>query len=213
VRVILVEDQVLLREGLAGLFRDAGHDVVGSAGDVAGLAEVIEERKPDIVVLDIRLPPTYTDEGTRAAAEIKAARPATGVLLLSQHVETAHTVNLVSQGGFGYLLKDRVLDVPGFLAAVERVASGGSALDPHVVGQLLRRTEKRTGLAGLTEREHDVLRLMAQGFTNAGVAKRLFLSERTVEAHVRRLLGKLDIADSDDAHRRVLAVLTYLRAG
>ena len=212
-RVILVEDQVLLREGLAGLFRDAGHDVVGSAGDAAGLAEVIEERKPDIVVLDIRLPPTYTDEGTRAAAEIKAARPATGVLLLSQHVETAHTVNLVSQGGFGYLLKDRVLDVPGFLAAVERVASGGSALDPHVVGQLLRRTEKRTGLAGLTEREHDVLRLMAQGFTNAGVAKRLFLSERTVEAHVRRLLGKLDIADSDDAHRRVLAVLTYLRAG
>jgi DNA-binding NarL/FixJ family response regulator len=203
----------LLREGLAGLFRDAGHEVVGSLGAVAGLVDVVRERKPDIVVLDIRLPPTYTDEGTRAAAEIKAVCPPTGVLLLSQHVETAHTVNLVSQGGFGYLLKDRVLDVPGFLAAVERVASGGSALDPHVVGQLLRRTEKRTGLAGLTEREHDVLRLMAQGYTNAGVAKRLFLSERTVEAHVRRLLGKLDIADSDDAHRGVLAVLAYLRVG
>jgi DNA-binding NarL/FixJ family response regulator len=212
-RVMLVEDQVLLREGLAGLFRDAGHDVVGSCGDATGLTDLVAERKPDIVVLDIRLPPTYTDEGTRAAVEIKVAHPATGVLLLSQHVETVHTVDLVARGGFGYLLKDRVLDVADFLAAVERVAKGGSALDPHVVGQLLHRTEGRSGLVELTEREHDVLRLMAQGFTNAGVARRLFLSERTVEAHVRRLLGKLSIADSDDAHRRVLAVLTYLRAG
>ena len=212
-RVMLVEDQVLLREGLAGLFRDAQHEVVGSFGDAAGLTGLVAEREPDIVLLDIRLPPTYTDEGTRAAAELKAARPATGVLLLSQHIETAHTVDLVARGGFGYLLKDRVLDVADFLAAVERVARGGSALDPHVVGQLLRRTGGRRGLAGLTEREHDVLALMAQGFTNAGVARRLFLSERTVEAHVRRLLGKLDIADSDDAHRRVLAVLAYLRAG
>jgi DNA-binding NarL/FixJ family response regulator len=211
VRVMLVEDQVLLREGLAGLFRDAGHDVIGSYGQAAGLTNRIAELEPDIVVLDIRLPPTFTDEGTRAAAEIKAAHAATGVLLLSQHVETAYTVDLVSRGGFGYLLKDRVLDVADFLAAVERVAKGGSALDPHVVGQLLHRTAVRRGLAELTEREHDVLRLMAQGFTNAGVARRLFLSERTVEAHVRRLLGKLDIADSDDAHRRVLAVLTYLR--
>ena len=212
-RVMLVEDQVLLREGLAGLFRDAQHDVVGSLGDAAHLTELVAERKPDIVLLDIRLPPTYTDEGTRAAAEIKAAHPATGVILLSQHVQTTHTVDLVAQGGFGYLLKDRVLDVADFLAAVDRVAKGGSALDPYVVGQLLHRTEGRRGLAGLTEREHDVLRLMAQGLTNAGVAKRLFLSERTVEAHVRRLLSKLNIADSDDAHRRVLAVLTYLRAG
>ena len=210
-RVMLVEDQVLLREGLAGLFRDAGHDVIGSYGQAAGLTNRIAEREPDIVVLDIRLPPTFTDEGTRAAAEIKAVHPATGVLLLSQHVETAHTVDLVSRGGFGYLLKDRVLDVADFLAAVERVAKGGSALDPHVVGQLLHRTDGRRGLAELTEREHDVLALMAQGFTNAGVARRLFLSERTVEAHVRRLLGKLDLADTDDTHRRVLAVLTYLR--
>lgn len=211
-RVMLIEDQVLLREGLAGLFRDAGHDVVGSLGDAAGLAGLVAEHKPDVVLLDIRLPPTYTDEGTRAAAEIKAAHPAIGVLLLSQHVQTAHTVDLVAQGGFGYLLKDRVLDVADFLAAVDRVAKGGSALDPYVVGQLLHRNETRRGLAQLTERERDVLRLIAQGLTNAGVAKRLFLSERTVEAHVRRLLGKLDIADSDDAHRRVLAVLTYLRA-
>jgi DNA-binding NarL/FixJ family response regulator len=211
VRVILVEDQVLLREGLAGLFRDAGHDVIGSYGQAVGITNRVAESVPDIVVLDIRLPPTFTDEGTRAATEIKAAHPATGVLLLSQHVETTHTVDLVSRGGFGYLLKDRVLDVADFLAAVERVARGGFALDPHVVGQLLHRTDGHRGLAELTEREHDVLRLMAQGFTNAGVARRLFLSERTVEAHVRRLLAKLDIADTDDTHRRVLAVLTCLR--
>jgi DNA-binding NarL/FixJ family response regulator len=211
-RVTLVEDQVLLREGLAGLFRDAGHDVIGSYGHAEGLTDLVAEKKPDIVVLDIRLPPTHTDEGTRAAAAIKAAHPAIGVLLLSQHVETAHTVDLVARGGFGYLLKDRVLDVADFLAAVDRVARGGSALDPYVVGQLLHRTDGRQGLSGLTEREHEVLRLMAQGYTNAGVAKRLFLSERTVEGHVRRLLGKLDIADTDDAHRRVLAVLAYLRS-
>jgi len=211
-RVTLVEDQVLLREGLAGLFRDAGHEVVGSYGHADGLTGLVAGRRPDIVVLDIRLPPTFTDEGTRAAAEIKAAHPATGVLLLSQHVETAHTVDLVARGGFGYLLKDRVLDVADFLAAVDRVARGGSALDPHVVGRLMHHTGERRGLAQLTEREHEVLRLMAQGYTNAGVARRLFLSERTVEAHVRRLLGKLDITDTEDAHRRVLAVLTYLRA-
>jgi len=162
-------------------------------------------------VLDIRLPPTHTDEGTRAAAEIKAAHPEIGVLLLSQHMETAHTVDLVARGGFGYLLKDRVLDVADFLAAVDRVARGGSALDPYVVGQLMHRTDGRHGLQDLTEREHDVLRMMAQSYTNAGVARRLFLSERTVEAHVRRLLAKLDIADTEDDHRRVLAVLTYLR--
>jgi DNA-binding NarL/FixJ family response regulator len=211
VRVTLVEDQVLLREGLAGLFRDAGHDVIGSHGRAEGLADLVAEQKPDIVVLDIRLPPTHTDEGTRAASEIKAAHPEIGVLLLSQHVETAHTVDLVARGGFGYLLKDRVLDVADFLAAVDRVARGGSALDPYVVGQLMHRTDRRHGLNDLTDREHDVLRMMAQGYTNAGVAKRLFLSERTVEAHIRRLLGKLDIADTEDAHRRVLAVLTYLR--
>jgi DNA-binding NarL/FixJ family response regulator len=209
VRVILVEDQVLLREGLGGLFRDADHEIVGSFGTAAGLVDHVARNRPDVVILDIRLPPTFTDEGTRAAAELKEAAPSVGVLLLSQHVETAHTVDLVSQGGFGYLLKDRVLHVADFLAAVERVASGGSALDPHVVRHLMR----RTGLSGLTEREYDVLRLMAQGFTNAGVARRLMLSERTVEAHVRRLLGKLEIEDGDDANRRVLAVLAYLRQG
>ncbi len=208
--MILVEDQVLLREGLAGLFRDAGHDVVASLGSCEGLEEIVETEEPDIVVLDIRLPPTFTDEGTRAAARIKATSPETAVLLLSQHVDSKHTVELVQLGGFGYLLKDRVLDVADFLSAVERVARGGSALDPYVVSALLSRTAGQTRLAGLTEREQDVLRLMAQGFTNTGIAKRLFLSERTVEAHVRRLLAKLDIVDSEDGNRRVLAVLVHL---
>jgi len=139
-RVMLVEDQVLLREGLAGLFRDAGHDVVGSYGHAEGLTGLVAGQRPDIVVLDIRLPPTHTDEGTRAAAKIKAAHPAVGVLLLSQHVETAHTVDLVARGGFGYLLKDRILDVADFLAAVDRVARGGSALDPYIVGRLMHRS-------------------------------------------------------------------------
>jgi DNA-binding NarL/FixJ family response regulator len=211
-RVILVEDQALLREGLAGLFRDAGHDVVASLGNCDGLEDAIREYAPDVVVLDVRLPPSFTDEGARAAAALKSTRPDLGVLLLSQHIETAHSVELAGLGGFGYLLKDRVLDVSEFLGAVTRVADGGSALDPQVVAALLNRSARRDSLAQLTEREHDVLRLMAQGMTNMGIAKRLVLSERTVEAHIRRLLLKLDIADSEDANRRVLAVLLHLGA-
>jgi DNA-binding NarL/FixJ family response regulator len=213
VRVILVEDQALLREGLAGLFRDAGHQVVGSLGDCQDLEDTIGAQAPDVVVLDVRLPPTYTDEGTRAAASLKATRPDLGVLLLSQHIETAHSVELVGLGGFGYLLKDRVLDVSEFLGAVARVAAGGSALDPQVVAALLNRSARQDRLAQLTDRERDVLRLMAQGMTNTGIAKRLVLSERTVEAHVRRLLLKLEILDSEDANRRVLAVLLHLGVG
>jgi DNA-binding NarL/FixJ family response regulator len=209
-RVILVEDQALLREGLAGLFRDAGHDVVASLGDCEGIEDAVREHAPDVVVLDVRLPPSFTDEGARAAAALKSARPDLGVLLLSQHIETAHSVELAGLGGFGYLLKDRVLDVSEFLAAVTRVADGGSALDPQVVAALLNRNARQDSLAQLTEREHEVLRFMAQGMTNTGIAKRLVLSERTVEAHVRRLLLKLDIADSEDANRRVLAVLLHL---
>jgi DNA-binding NarL/FixJ family response regulator len=208
--VILAEDQVLLREGLAGLFRDAGHQIVASRGSCEGIEELVETEQPDLVVLDIRLPPTYTDEGTRAASRIKATSPHTGVLLLSQHVDSTHTVRLVQLGGFGYLLKDRVLDVADFLSAAERVAHGGSALDPYVVSALLSKTAGRTQLAGLTDRERDVLRLMAQGLTNTGIARRLFLSERTVEAHIRRLLTKLDIDHTQDANRRVVAVLIHL---
>jgi DNA-binding NarL/FixJ family response regulator len=209
-RVILVEDQALLREGLAGLIRDAGHHVVASLGDCDGIEDVVREHSPDVVILDVRLPPSFTDEGTRAAAALKATWPEPGVILLSQHIETAHSVQLAGLGGFGYLLKDRVLDVSEFLAAITRVAGGGSALDPQVVAALLNRNARQESLAQLTERENDVLRLMAQGMTNTGIAKRLVLSERTVEAHVRRLLLKLDIADTEDANRRVLAVLLHL---
>jgi DNA-binding NarL/FixJ family response regulator len=209
-RVILVEDQALLREGLAGLIRDAGHQIVASVGDCDGIEDLVHRHSPDVVILDVRLPPTFTDEGTRAAAALKATSPDLGVLLLSQHIETAHSVQLAGLGGFGYLLKDRVLDVSEFLSAVARVADGGSALDPQVVAALLNRSARQESLAQLTERENEVLRLMAQGMTNTGIAKRLFLSERTVEAHVRRLLLKLDIVDSEDANRRVIAVLLHL---
>ncbi len=209
-RLIVVEDQALLREGLAGLFRDDGHEVVAALGDCEVLEEEVHLHDPDLVVLDVRMPPTFTDEGARAAASLKAAQPGLGVLLLSQHIETSLTVDLVGHGGFGYLLKDRVLDVSEFLAAARRVAGGGSALDPHVVSALLNRSAGTDQLATLTSREREVIALMAQGLTNTGIARRLVLSERTVEAHVRRLLLKLDLDDSEDANRRVLAVLRYL---
>jgi DNA-binding NarL/FixJ family response regulator len=210
-RVVIAEDQVLLREGLALLFRDGGHEVVAAMGDANGLLPAITRHEPDLVVIDIRMPPTFTDEGARAAAEIKQAHPGLGVLVLSQHIETTHSVGLVKLGGFGYLLKDRVLEVDEFLAAAERIARGGSALDPHVVASLIS-GRSSDPFAELTEREREVLALMAQGLTNTGIAKRLFLSERTVEAHVRHVLTKLDMPDGEDGHRRVLAVLAHLSA-
>jgi DNA-binding NarL/FixJ family response regulator len=212
VRVLIAEDQVLLREGLVRLFEDAGHEVAASLGDTDGLQHAVDELDPELVVLDIRMPPTFTDEGARAARELKQARPELGVLVLSQHIETTHAVELVTLGGFGYLLKDRVLDVGEFLAAAERVADGGSALDPHVVGGLVGARGEDDPLAELTRREHEVLELVAEGLTNAGIARRLYLSERTVEAHVRHVLIKLGIPEGEDDHRRVLAVLTHLRA-
>jgi DNA-binding NarL/FixJ family response regulator len=212
VRVVIAEDQVLLREGLGRLFEDGGHQVVASLGDAQGLPAAIGEHEPDLVVLDIRMPPTFTDEGARAAREIKETHPRLGVLVLSQHIETSHAVALVALGGFGYLLKDRVLGVGEFLATAERVAQGGSALDPKVVASLLSTRGDDDPLAQLTDRERDVLELMAEGLTNAGIARRLYLSERTVEAHVRHVLMKLDVPESKDGHRRVLAVLTHLGA-
>jgi DNA-binding NarL/FixJ family response regulator len=211
-RVILVEDHTLLREGLARLFLEAGHEVVGSLDSCADLDATIARTAPDLVVLDVRLPPDFTDEGARAAAAVKQSRPDLGVLMLSQHIETTHSVSLAGQAGFGYLLKDRVLDVVEFLSAADRVAAGGSALDPQVVSRLLDRTSGSDRLATLTDREREVLGLMAQGLTNTGIARRLVLSERTVEAHVRRLLLKLDLDESEDANRRVLAVMSYLGA-
>jgi len=210
-RVLIAEDQVLLREGLARLFTDGGHEVLATYGDARHLGAAVTAHRPDLVVLDIRMPPTFTDEGARAAAAIKKEHPDIGVLMLSQHVETSHVVELVRLGGFGYMLKDRVLDVGEFLAAAERVGRGGSALDPEVVGRLIAPSADG-GLAELSDREREILSLMAEGLTNTGIAKRLTLSERTVEAHVRHVLLKLGIPQSEDGHRRVLAVLAHLSA-
>jgi DNA-binding NarL/FixJ family response regulator len=209
VRLVIAEDQVLLREGLARLFQDGGEDVVATVGDADALLSAVAGHRPDLAVVDIRMPPTFTDEGAVAARRIRADHPDVGVLLLSQHIETVHAVDLVTEGGFGYLLKDRVLDVGTFLDAARRVAAGGSALDPEVVARLVRSEDP---LAELTDREREVLGLMAEGLTNAGIAKRLVLTERTVESHVRNVLMKLGLRESEDEHRRVLAVLAHLRA-
>ena len=209
-RVVIAEDQVLLREGLRRLFEDAGHDVIGAVDDADRLRAAVSEHEPDLAVVDVRMPPSFTDEGIRAAQWIRDAHPEIGVLVLSQHVESTGAVGLVSQGGFGYLLKDRVLHVSEFLEAAERVARGGSALDPEVVASLVG--GERDALAVLTDREREVLSLMAEGLTNNAIARRLTLTERTVEGHVRSVLAKLDLPDGEDGHRRVLAVIACLRA-
>ena len=211
-RIVIAEDTVLLREGLAGLLEDAGHEVVARAGDAESLMAVVAEHEPDLAVVDVRMPPDYEDEGMRAAADIRREHPHTAVLVLSQHVETRYALELVGAGGFGYLLKHRVLDVDDFLDAARRVSEGGSALDPEVVATLLSPQPRDDTLAELTPREREVLALMAEGRTNAAIAKRLWLTERTVETHVRSILGKLGLPVSGDDHRRVLAVVTYLRA-
>ena len=207
---MIAEDQVLLREGLRRLFEDAGHDVVGTVADADRLRAAVSEHEPDLAIVDVRMPPSFTDEGIRAAQWIRDAHPDIGVLVLSQHVESTGAVGLVSQGGFGYLLKDRVLHVSEFLEAAERVARGGSALDPEVVASLVG--GERDALAALTDREREVLSLMAEGLTNNAIARRLTLTERTVEGHVRSVLMKLDLPAGEDGHRRVLAVIACLRA-
>jgi len=209
-RVVIAEDQVLLREGLRRLFEDAGHDVVGTVDDGDRLRAAVSEHEPDLAIVDVRMPPSFTDEGIRAAQWIRDEHPNVGVLVLSQHVESTGAVGLVSQGGFGYLLKDRVLHVSEFLEAAERVARGGSALDPEVVASLVG--GERDALAALTDREREVLSLMAEGLTNNAIARRLTLTERTVEGHVRSVLTKLDLPAGEDGHRRVLAVIACLRA-
>ncbi|GAA1504184.1 response regulator [Nocardioides humi] len=207
-RIVIGEDSALFREGLARLLEDAGHEIVGKAADAVALVDVVTETTPDLVVVDVRMPPDGTDDGARAAKALRASHPSLAIVLLSQHVESKHSVELAGSGRFGYLLKDRVLDVDDFLDALRRVAGGGSALDPEVVSSLLGAS--RDGpLARLTPREREVLALVAEGRTNAGIAARLFLTDRTVESHVTSIIDKLGLSDSTE-NRRVVAVLTWL---
>jgi DNA-binding NarL/FixJ family response regulator len=211
VRIVIGEDSALIREGLARLLIDAGHDVVARVANAEAMTRAVEEHAPDLLIADIRMPPGMVDDGARAARELRRTRPRLPIVLLSQHIETTHSLELVATGGFGYLLKDRVLDVEDFLAALARVGAGGSALDPEVVASLLAPTRPADPLASLTEREGGVLALLAEGRSNAAIARQLWTTERTVETHVRHIFAKLGLIDSEGDNRRVLAVLTYLR--
>jgi DNA-binding NarL/FixJ family response regulator len=201
---------VLFREGLVRLLTEAGHEIVHAVGDADSLIDAVADHSPDLAIVDVRMPPTMTDDGARASRALRASHPQLPILLLSQHVETRHAVELVGTGAFGYLLKDRVLRVDDFVDTVERVAGGGSALDPSVVAALVAPRRRDDRLASLSARELEVLELVAEGLTNQGVASRLCIAERTVEAHMRSILQKLQVPDSGDNHRRVLAVVAFL---
>ena len=213
IRVVIADDSVLLREGLARLLEEYGFEVAGQAGDAEDLLRKVGAHKPDVAVVDVRMPPTHTDEGLRAAHAIRKEHPATGVLVLSQYVEEAYALELLSQSteSTGYLLKDRVADVDSFTDAVRRVAGGGSALDPEVVALLLGRRRREDPLQSITPREREVLALMAEGRSNAAIAEALVVTERAVEKHVTSIFSKLDLPPTVEDHRRVLAVLAYLR--
>jgi DNA-binding NarL/FixJ family response regulator len=214
VRVVVAEDSVLLREGIVRLLSEGGLEVVGQAGDAEDLLRKAGAHRPDVVIADIRMPPDNTDDGLRAAIEIRERHPGTGVLVLSAYVEEAYALELVSDdaSGIGYLLKDRVADVEGFVDAVRRVGDGGSALDPEVVSRLLGRTRRADPLDELTGREREVLELMAEGRSNRAIAEGLVITERAVEKHVTSIFGKLGLEPTAEDHRRVLAVLTFLRS-
>jgi DNA-binding NarL/FixJ family response regulator len=211
-RVVIAEDAALFREGLVRLIADHGHHVVAAVADAGALVAAVAEHRPDVAVADIRMPPTHTDEGLRAAIEIRREHPRTAVLVLSQYIETKYAARLLAgdAAGVGYLLKDRVADVSEFAEALARVAAGGTALDPEVVSQLVRASHHTDGLATLTRREHDVLNLMAEGRSNAGIAAALVVSGGVVEKHVASIFGKLGLPPSEADNRRVLAVLRYL---
>lgn len=212
-RVILVDDDVLLREGIASLLGGAGYDVVGQAGDALGLGDLVREQSPDLVVIDIRMPPTHTTEGLQAASAIRAEFPQIGILLLSAHVEVETAMGLLERGErIGYLLKSRVMDAANFIDAVERITRGGSVVDPALVQELVGARRRADPLADLTPREREVLALMAEGRSNNGIAHRLYISEGAVEKHVRNILMKLHLPTAEDDHRRVLAVVTFLEA-
>jgi DNA-binding NarL/FixJ family response regulator len=210
---VIGEDSVLLREGIARLLDDAGIEVVGQAADAEDLLRKARAHKPDVAIVDIRMPPDNTDDGLRAAATIRAELPEIGILVLSQYVEEHYAVDLLAAGseGVGYLLKDRVAEVDRFIDAVRRVDDGGSVLDPEVVAQMLGRRRESGPLETLTEREREVLKAMAEGQTNRAISEELFVSERAVERHVTSIFQKLDLSGEDGGHRRVLAVLAYLR--
>ncbi|HEX7148312.1 MAG TPA: response regulator transcription factor [Actinomycetota bacterium] len=210
-RVVLAEDDVLLREGLASLLERSGFEVVGQAGDGAQLLALVDAETPELVVVDIRMPPTHTSEGLDAAQRIRQEHPETGILVLSAHVEVEHAMELLAGGrGIGYLLKSRVTDVEEFIDTLQRVARGGSVVDPGLVAELVAARHRNDPLAVLSPREREVLALMAEGRSNSGIARRLWVTEGTVEKHVRSILTKLTLPETDDDHRRVLAVLTFL---
>ena len=213
-RVALAEDSVLLRDGLARLLNDEGFDVVAQCQDAAELMRKLSAYSVDVAIVDVRMPPTQTDEGTRVAREIRADDPSVAVLVLSQTIEVRHAFELFSEqpDGFGYLLKDRVLDVDEFVESVRRVGRGGTVVDPAVVGQLIGRRRTHDPLEELTPREREVLELMAEGLSNQGICRKLVLSPKTIETHVHSIFGKLALPQEPDEHRRVLAVLAFLRA-
>lgn len=213
-RVVVADDSVLLREGVVRVLEDDGFEVVGQAGDAEDLIRKVGAHRPDVAVVDIRMPPTLTGDGLRAAMKIRKEFPETGVLVLSQYLEESYALELVSESaeGVGYLLKDRVAEIDRFTESVRRVGSGGSALDPEVVSHLLGRRRREDPLEVLTPREREVLGLMAEGRSNGAIAETLVVTERAVEKHVTSIFSKLDLAPAPEDHRRVLAVLTYIRA-
>ena len=217
-RIVIAEDSAVVRAGLVEILADRGHDVVAAVGDADALRAAVAEHRPDVTVVDGRMPPGYTDEGVRAAIAIRRDHPGTGVLVFSQYIETRYAADLLgatsggSAAGVGYLLKDRVADVGEFVEALSRVAAGGTALDPEVVTQLLGASRRTDGLAALTARERDVLALMAEGRSNAAIAETLVVTERAVEKHISNIFTRLGLAPSDADHRRVLAVLRYLES-
>ena len=210
-RVVLAEDDVLLREGLASLLERSGFEVAGRAGDAEQLLALVRDQTPELAVIDIRMPPTHTSEGLEAARVIRQEFPETAILVLSAHVEVEHAMELLASGRqIGYLLKSRVTDVDEFIETLQRIAKGGSVIDPTLVAELVTARRHQDPLAVLSAREREVLALMAEGRSNAGIARRLWVTEGTVEKHVRSILTKLNLAETDDDHRRILAVLTYL---
>jgi DNA-binding NarL/FixJ family response regulator len=212
-RVALADDDILFREGLASLLERSGFDVVGQASDATELLGLVRERDPDLVIVDIRMPPDHDVEGLAAARVIRAERPHTGILVLSAHAEVDEAMELLMSGErTGYLLKTRVTAVEDFVETVERIAQGGSVVDPGLVGELVSASRREDPLALLTQREREVIALMAEGFSNSGIARRLVVAESTVEKHVHSILAKLQLPDTVDEHRRVLAVITFLDA-